>query len=189
MYVPPIYWLQQNRDWLLCACPIRWEFKKRGLPQPSDIYSVLLLSPLLCQANRMRSCRQTDGQQQAGGDGMKHTREFLVDHYLTHRQGKAISTATNSYFSPAAAFYHSKFYLHLMLRYPRSWGHGKDYPKYTAWMRLDTSCSQCSIHMLKMYLFVYNRHIFLLDCQHNFEKKNLTGNIFCAFTSFFSRLS
>lgn len=30
----------------------------------------------------------------------------------------------------------------------------RDYPKYTAWMRLDTSCSQCSIHMLKMYLFV-----------------------------------
>lgn len=47
----------------------------------------------------------------------------------------------------------------------------RDYPKYTAWMRLDTSCSQCSIHMLKMYLFVYNRHIFLLDCQYNFEKK------------------
>lgn len=160
MYVPPIYWLQQNRDWLLCACPIRWEFKKRGLPQPSDIYSVLLLSPLLCQANRMRSCRQTDRQQQAGGDGMKHTREFLVDHYLTHRQGKAISTATNSYFSPAAAFYHSKFYLHLMLRYPRSWGHGKRLPKIY-------SLDETRYQLLTM-LHTYAQNVFVCVQQTHF---------------------
>lgn len=60
---------------------------------------------------------------------MKHIQEFLTDHNLTHRQGKAISTATNSYFSPAPAFYHSKFYLQVIQRYPRSWGHGRRLPK------------------------------------------------------------
>lgn len=44
---------------------------------------------------------------------MERAKGFLADHYLTHRQGKAISAATNSYFSPAPAFYHSKIYLQL----------------------------------------------------------------------------
>lgn len=99
-----------------------------------DIHSVPLLSPPLRQADRMRSRRRTgrtDGQRRAGGDGMKHPKEFLADHYLTHRQGKAISTATNSYFSPAPAFHHSKFYLQLIERYPRRRGHGGRLPKNT----------------------------------------------------------
>ena len=126
MYVSPIYRLQQNRDWLLCACPIRWEFLKREVSLSlQDIYSVPLLSSVLRLANRMRSCRQIDGQQRAGGDGMKLTKEFLADHYLTHTgraEGKAISTATNSYFSPAACVFLSQqisFYLQLIQRYPK----------------------------------------------------------------------
>lgn len=74
-------------------------FKREVSLSLQDIHSVLLLSSLLCQANRMRSCRQTDGQQWAGGGGMKHTKEFLADHYLTHRLGKAISTSNQFFLS------------------------------------------------------------------------------------------
>ncbi len=83
---------------------------------------------LLGQQNEeLQTDRQTDRHRQVG---MKRTKEFLADHYLTHRQGKAISTATNSYFSPAPAFYHSKFYLQLMSkRYGGSWGLEKRLPQ------------------------------------------------------------
>lgn len=76
-------------------------------------------SPLR-SADRMRSCRQTDGQQRAGADGMEHIEEFLADHHLTHRRRESNQHSADSDFSPAAAFYHSKRYLQLIRRYPRS---------------------------------------------------------------------
>lgn len=109
-----------------------------------DIHSVLLLSSLLCQANRMKGCRRTDGRRRAGGDRMKHTQEFLADHYLTHRQGKAISTATNSYFSPATAFYHSKFLSTTdteIFKVLRTWGEITKNIK-TA-IKSDSTCTLC----------------------------------------------
>lgn len=87
-----------------------WEFKRRKLP--SNIHSVLLSA-------RSTERGAADGQQPAGGDELKH---IQADHYLRRSQEKAISAATNSYFSPAAAFYHSKFLLQLIQRYWRSRG-------------------------------------------------------------------
>lgn len=88
MCVSPIYRLQQNRDWLLCACRIRWEFKKERSPSAFKTSIQSRSSPL---------CRGRQNEEVPGG-GREKKREFLADHYLT--KGEAISTATTSYSPP-----------------------------------------------------------------------------------------
>lgn len=101
---------------------------------------------------RMRSCRRADGQRRAGGDGMKHAKEFLADHYLTHRLGKAISAATDSYFSPAPAFYHSKIFICNRNRdIQRAEDVGRDYQKYTARIKSDSTYTLCIIWITTVY--------------------------------------
>lgn len=115
----PIHRLQQNRDWLLCAVLSDGSFKKRGLPQPSRHP----FGPaLLCQAHRMRlqTDGRTDGRRRAGGDGMKHTKDFLADHYLTHRQEESNQHSSQFLLFPTTpAFYHSKCYLQQIQRYQK----------------------------------------------------------------------
>lgn len=64
MCVSPIYRLQQNRDWLLCACRIRWEFKKERSPSAFKT-SIQSRSSPLCQGRQNEEV-QTDGRTSAG---------------------------------------------------------------------------------------------------------------------------
>lgn len=110
-----------------------------------DIHSVLLLSSLLCRANRMRSCRRIDGQRRAGGDGMKHTKEFLADHYLTRRQGKAISTAPILTFLLQQHFITVNFICNWFRDIHGAEDTGGDYQKYTAGIKSDSTCTLCTV--------------------------------------------
>lgn len=81
-----------------------WSLKREVSLSLQDIHSVpfLSFSALPGQQNERLQMDGSGGGSGggAGGDEVKHTQEFLLaDHYLTHRQGKAISTATNSLLS------------------------------------------------------------------------------------------
>lgn len=123
MYVSPIYRLQQNRDWLLCACPIRWEFKKRGLPQPSrHLFSP---APLLCAPPGQQNEKlQTDRRTAASS-----LKSFLLTTIWHAERGKQSAQHQFLLFSCSSVLSQQIFYLQLIQRYPRSWGHGKRLPK------------------------------------------------------------
>ena len=72
-----------------------------------DIHSVLLCSARPTEWGAADG--RTDRQRWAGGDGMKNTKDFLADHYLTHRQQESNQHSSQfllfflSFFSPRSS--------------------------------------------------------------------------------------
>lgn len=104
--------------------------KTSDLIQPSfHPFCPASLSPALAgQQNEKAAAGPTDSRQ-SGADCIKYVEEILAELYLTRRQREAISPATNTYFSPATAFYHSTFNLELILRYQNTWRCGESNKK------------------------------------------------------------
>lgn len=117
-----------------------------------DIHSVLLCSARPTEWGTADG--RTDGQRRAGGDGMKHTKDFLADHYLTHRQEESNQHSSQFLlFSTTPAFYHSKCYLQQIQRYQKEL---RTRGEIHTWNQIGFS-----LHIMHQnsWIYIYSMHI------------------------------
>lgn len=155
MHVSPIYWLQQNHDWLLCACPIRWEFKKRGLAQPSR--HPFSPAPLLFLSARPTEWETADGQTDGSGQDEAHSSFVLITIWHAGR-GKQSARQPILTFLLDQYFITANFISNWYRDSQGAKDMGGDYQKYTAQIKSDSTYTLCTLWITTFYT------LFILQC-------------------------